>query len=89
MPWKETSPVEQRERFILDHRLDLYATAELCARYGISRKTGYKWLALRGGRPPRAARSQPRAASVSAPHCARRIGAKQGTAVTKSCRMAE
>src|SRR5438132_4571222 len=44
MPWLETSPVEQRERFIRDHRLDLYAMTELCARYGISRKTGYKWL---------------------------------------------
>jgi len=48
----ETSPLEQRERFIRDHRLDLYAMAELCARYGISRKTGYKWLARfeEGGR---------------------------------------
>ena len=45
MPWLETSPVEQRERFILDHRHELYTMAELCARYGISRKTGYKWLA--------------------------------------------
>src|SRR5881628_1381486 len=45
MPWLETSPVEQRERFIRDHRLELYAMAELCARYGISRKTAYKWLA--------------------------------------------
>ena len=44
MPWMETSPVEQRERFIRDHRLALYTMAELCARYGISRKTGYKWL---------------------------------------------
>ena len=43
MPWMETSPVEQRERFIRDHRLELYTMAELCARYGISRKTGYKW----------------------------------------------
>jgi transposase len=52
MPWMETSPVEQRERFIRDDRLDLYAMAELCARYGISRKTGYKWLARfeEGGR---------------------------------------
>jgi len=52
MPWMETSPVEQRERFIRDHRLDLYAMTELCARYGISRKTGYKWLARfdEGGR---------------------------------------
>src|SRR3989454_6803357 len=45
MPWLETSPVEQRERFIRDHRLELYTMAELCARYGISRKTGYKWRA--------------------------------------------
>ena len=52
MPWMETSPVEQRERFIRDHRFELYAMAELCARYGISRKTGYKWLARfdEGGR---------------------------------------
>jgi putative transposase len=44
MPWLETSPVEQRERFIRDHRLQLYSITELCERYGISRKTGYKWL---------------------------------------------
>ncbi len=45
MPWLETSPMDQRARFIRDHRLSLYAMTELCARYGISRKTGYKWLA--------------------------------------------
>src|SRR3990172_3638764 len=44
MPWLETSSVEQRERFIADERLGLYTRTELCARYGISRKTGYKWL---------------------------------------------
>jgi hypothetical protein len=35
-----------------DHRLELYAMAELCSRYGISRKTGYEWLARfdEGGR---------------------------------------
>ena len=44
MPWLETSPMEQRERFIDDHRLDLYTMTELCERYDISRKTGYKWL---------------------------------------------
>jgi transposase InsO family protein len=36
--------MEQRERFMHDHRLDLYTMVELCTRYGISRKTGYKWL---------------------------------------------
>ncbi len=45
MPWLETAPMDQRARFIRDHRLDLYPMAELCARYGISRKTGYTWLA--------------------------------------------
>lgn len=45
MPWTETSPVEQRERFIADDQRGHYSRAELCERYGISRKTGYKWLA--------------------------------------------
>src|SRR5688500_1641064 len=69
MPWLETSPVDQRERFIRDHRLDLYVMAELCARYGISRKTGYKWLARfdEGGRAGLGDRSR-------APHhCPHRI----------------
>ena len=44
MPWLETAPMEQCERFIADHRRSLYSMTELCARYGISRKTGYKWL---------------------------------------------
>jgi hypothetical protein len=34
--------VEQRARFIDDHRLGLYDMTELCTRYAISRKTGYK-----------------------------------------------
>jgi putative transposase len=44
MPWLETAPMEQRERFSRDERLALYTMTELCERYGISRKTGYKWL---------------------------------------------
>ncbi len=44
MPWLETAPMDQRERFITDHQRGLYTMTELCARYGISRKTGYKWL---------------------------------------------
>lgn len=52
MPWTETSPMEQRERFIADDQRGLYSRTELCQRYGISRKTGYKWLGrhLEGGR---------------------------------------
>ena len=52
MPWLETAPMDQRLQFILDDQSGLYERAELCARYGISRKTGYKWLAryVAGGR---------------------------------------
>ncbi len=45
MPWLETAPMDQLDRFITDHRPGLYHMTELRARYGISRKTGYKWLA--------------------------------------------
>ena len=67
MPWLETAPMEQRERFIDDHRLGLYTMTELCARYAISRKTGYKWVARydAGGRP--ALRDRSRAPHVC-PH---------------------
>ena len=44
MPWLETAPMDQRIQFLTDHRRGLYPVTELCARYGISRKTGYKWL---------------------------------------------
>src|SRR5438477_7912139 len=45
MPWLETAPVEQRLKFIDDVRSAQRRMTQLCARYGISRKTGYKWLA--------------------------------------------
>lgn len=44
MPWKEASPMSERIRFIHDHQLGVYDMTELCDRYGVSRKTGYKWL---------------------------------------------
>ena len=44
MPWSETSPLDERTRFVRDARSGLYSMTELCRRFGISRKTGYKWL---------------------------------------------
>ena len=41
MPWKETSPVEERLRFVA-RLLEGEAMAALCREFGISRKTGYK-----------------------------------------------
>jgi transposase len=44
MPWMEPRPVEQRTQFIDDVHEGFYTMTARCARYGISRKTGYKWL---------------------------------------------
>lgn len=53
MPWRATSPMDQRRLFINDHRHSVFPFTELCDRYGISRKTGYKWIArFEGGGYP-------------------------------------
>jgi transposase InsO family protein len=44
MPWKQESVVEQRLRFLLEVRNKEASVSELCRRYEISRKTGYKWI---------------------------------------------
>ena len=44
MPWRETSPMEQRLEFVREYETGLFTMTELAAQYGISRKTGYKWL---------------------------------------------
>lgn len=61
----------ERERFVADQWSGLYHMTELCARYGVSRKTGYKWLGRfqEGGRAALRNRSR-------APHrCPHRIPA--------------
>lgn len=44
MPWNERSAMDQRTRFIADYLDDFFPFSELCARYDISRPTGYKWV---------------------------------------------
>jgi len=44
MGWKETCAVEERFRFVEDYKRNHSSVAELCRCYGVSRKTGYKWL---------------------------------------------
>jgi transposase InsO family protein len=44
MPWRLVDPMTERLRFITDARRRIASFSELCARYGVSRKTGYKWL---------------------------------------------
>lgn len=51
MPWRASSPMSLRLEFIHEALLARTTFAEVCARYGISEKTGYKWRArfLAGG----------------------------------------
>ena len=44
MPWRNTAPMNQRTQFIADHLRETQTITELCDRYGVSRKTGYKWI---------------------------------------------
>lgn len=44
MPWQETSPMDQRVRFIGDWEREFAPFSELCERYTISRRVGYKWI---------------------------------------------
>jgi putative transposase len=44
MPWLETSPVKERKQFIAAVLAGEHSFAEVCRRFGISRKNGYKWV---------------------------------------------
>jgi putative transposase len=44
MPWKASSVVDERVRFVFEHQRGLHTMTELCAIYEITRETGYYWL---------------------------------------------
>ena len=44
MPWKDASVQEERFRFVEDWRSGGWSLATLCRSYGVTRKTGYKWI---------------------------------------------
>jgi putative transposase len=44
MPWQGVSPMDLRVQFVTEWRDGFSSMSELCAQYGVSRKTGYKWL---------------------------------------------
>ncbi|RMD65538.1 helix-turn-helix domain-containing protein [Candidatus Parcubacteria bacterium] len=44
MPWKETCAMDERAEFVLAAREENRNLSALCRNFGISRKTGYKWL---------------------------------------------
>jgi len=44
VPWKETGPMKERARFMQLYEDESFTMSELCELFGVSRKTGYKWL---------------------------------------------
>ena len=36
--------MEERMQFVMEAESDVFQISELCERYGVSRKIGYKWL---------------------------------------------
>ena len=44
MPWKNTTPMEEINRFVILAQSDRFTVTELCEQFDISRKTGYKHL---------------------------------------------
>ena len=44
MPWHESCAMEERMSFVVDWQREEWSFALLCRRYGVSRKTGYKWI---------------------------------------------
>jgi putative transposase len=63
MPWRTICAMDERMRFIVEYERGEVGVAELCRRAGISRKTGYKWLARYQAAGPSGL-----AARSSAPH---------------------
>jgi len=44
MPWTERTPMEERMALVRAWRARVFSIRELCAHFGVSRKTGYKWM---------------------------------------------
>jgi len=44
MPWRENTSMSERSEFLSFARIPGANISDLCRRFGISRKTGYKWL---------------------------------------------
>ena len=67
MPWNETAPMNERVKFIARYVQHEESFAALCEAAGISRKTGYQWVARydAGGGAALVDRSRPRS---SHPH---------------------
>ncbi len=44
MPWRESTPMSERNELVAFASRENASVSALCRRFGVSRKTGYKWL---------------------------------------------
>ena len=63
MPWQQTDPVNERLKFVVAAQGGPLSMTELCRKFGISRKTGYKLLARYERDGPEGMRDRSRAAA--------------------------
>ena len=52
MPWNEVSAMSLRREFVMLASVEGAKVSALCRRFGVSCKTGYKWLARAEGEAP-------------------------------------
>jgi putative transposase len=75
MPWKDICPMDQRVAFIADWLRDEWTMTALSERYGISRKTAYKWVDRYAADPARGLAEHSRAPLVHGRAMAPEVGA--------------
>ena len=68
MPWLETDVRDQRIQFVVAVRQPGATMAAVCRAFGISRKTGYKWLRREAAAGSVAALATGRAGRSTVPH---------------------
>jgi transposase InsO family protein len=68
MPFKESSPMEERIALLREYDTGVFTVTELCARYGISRETFYEWQRRRESGDDHWFEDRSHAAD-SCPHC--------------------
>jgi len=61
MPWRKTCTLDERLQFVGEYLKAQREMAELCRDFGVSRKTGYKWLERYAGDGPQGLHDRSRA----------------------------
>jgi putative transposase len=68
MPWRHTSPMDQKMPFIADYLRQTLSIIELCELYGVSRKTGDQWIECSLTHGPLGLEARARQPHSSPPH---------------------